>query len=184
MAEQLVASPAHFDSERDRQLFLELRRRLWDYEPLRATLPDFELDVRHGTVRLSGRVRTLAMKEIAGYICARVDGAAVIRNELVSDTEVVRAVADALAADPKLAPLCLYVDVRDGVATLSGDLPSPELEGRAVETTRNVSVVKDVNSELVVRPPVRWPTAPPPKPAEAAQGAADGTDNTSSGKVS
>jgi osmotically-inducible protein OsmY len=165
LAEQLVASPAQFNSEEDRGLFLELRGQLWEYEPLRATLPDFQLDVRHGTVWLSGRVRTLAMKEIVGYICKRADRVGVVENNLVSDTEVVRAVADALAADPELGPLCLRVDARDGVVTLSGDLPDAGLERRALEAARNVAVVQDVASELVVRPPARWPTAPRPKPA-------------------
>ena len=167
MAEQLVATPASFNREADKRLFLAVRRRLWDYEPLRASHPQLELEVSHGTMRLGGRVRTLAMKEIVGYLCQRQEGVAVVRNELISDTEVVRRVADALAEDPQLGPLCLRVDARDGVATLSGDLPGAELESRAVEVARGAPGVADVISELVVRRPQRPPTAPPPKAAEA-----------------
>ena len=168
MAEQLLAEPASFELEADRRLFHAIRRRLWDYEALRASHPRLELDVHHGTVRLGGRVRTLAMKESAGYLCRRDDGVAVVRNDVISDTEVVRDVAAALAADPELGPLCLRVDVRDGVATLSGDLPAPELEATALEAARQVRSVEDVISNLTVRPAARPPTAPLPKPAAPA----------------
>lgn len=159
----LAAEPAEFEDEADRRLFLAVRRHLWEYEPLRATRPRLELDAHHGTVRVWGRVRTQAMKEIVGYLCGRAEGVAVVSNELVSDTELVRQVADALAADESLAPLCPRVDARDGVVTLSGELPSPELEARALEAARSVPDLADVVSELVVRRQARPPTAPAPK---------------------
>ncbi len=168
MSEQLVAAPATFARESDKRLFMELRRRLWEYEPLRATRMPFELDVTHGTVRLSGRVRTRAMKEIAGYICQRIDGVGVVRNDLVSDTEVVRQVADALAVEPDLARLCLRVDARDGVATLSGELPNADIEQRALDAARLAPGVGEVVSELVVRRRIRPSTAPLPGPTETA----------------
>ncbi len=172
MAEQLVAEPHVFELEADRRLFLELRRRLWDYEPLRASRPELDLEVTHGTVLVRGRARTLAMKEIVGYFCQRVEGVTAVRNELISDTEVEREVADALAAEPELGPLCLLVDARNGVATLSGDLPRPELEVRAVEAARSAPGVVDVMSELAVRPQQRPPTAPPHRAAEPSGSAA------------
>lgn len=165
MAEQLLAEPASFEREADRRLFNAIRRRLWDYEALRATHPKLELEVHHGSIRLGGRVRTQAMKEIAGYLCRREDEVGVVRNEIVSDTEVVYDVAAALASEPQLGPLCLRVDVRDGIATLSGELPAPDLEASALEAARRVPTVEDVFSNLTVRPPTRPPTAPPPQPA-------------------
>jgi osmotically-inducible protein OsmY len=166
LAEELVAEPRAFEREADKRLFLELRRRLWDYEPLRASHPDLDLEVTHGMVLVRGRVRTLAMKEIVGYLCQRREGVTAVRNQLISDAEVEREVADALAADPELGPLCLRVDARNGVATLSGDLPRPELEARSVEVARSAPNVVDVMSELVVRLAQRPPTAPPRKSAE------------------
>ena len=171
MADQFAAAPATFERESDKRLFMELRRVLWDYEPLRATRPRLDLDVTHGTARLSGRVRTLAMKQIAGYLCRRVEGVGAVRNELISDTEVQRQVADALAVDDELGPLCLRVDARDGVATLSGDLPSPEFEERALQAARMAPGVAEVVSELLVRRPGRPPTAPTPGAAEPAKAA-------------
>jgi osmotically-inducible protein OsmY len=165
LSEQLLAEPASFEREEDRRVFHDVRRRLHDYEALRATHPRLELEVHHGAVRLSGRVRTQAMKEIVGYLCRQVDEVAVVRNEVVSDTEVVRQVADALATDPTVGPLCLRVDVRDGVATLSGDLPSAELEAQAVAAAGQAEAAEAIVSALVVRPAVRPPTAPAPSGA-------------------
>jgi osmotically-inducible protein OsmY len=170
VSEHLIAAPQSFAREGDQRLFMELRRRLWEYEPLRATHGQLDLDVTHGTVRLTGRVRTQAMKEIIGYICLRAEGVGVVRNDLVSDTEVVRGVADALLRDAELAPLCIRVDARDGVATLSGELPSAELEARALEVARTAPTAAEVVSELVVRHRQRPPTSPA-RPAAAPAGA-------------
>jgi osmotically-inducible protein OsmY len=170
MFERTIAEPPNGLKGADRRLFLAVRRRLLDHEPLRASHPQLGLDVDGGTVRLGGRVRTLALKEIAGYLCKRLEGVQEVRNELLSDTEVQRQVADALAADDKLGPLCLRVDVRDGVASLSGDLPTPELEEQAVRVARRAPGVADVRSELAVRPPQRPPTAPS-KPLPVAEAA-------------
>ena len=165
MVERLATEPRSFESDVDQRLFQAARRELWKYEPLRATQPQLELEARHGTLRVAGRVRTQAIKEIVGYICLRLAGAAVIRNELVSDTEVVRQVADAMAADPVVGPLCLRVDVRDGIATLSGELPSAELEQLVVAAAQQAPDAADIVSNLVVRRASRPPTAPEPKPA-------------------
>jgi osmotically-inducible protein OsmY len=170
VAEQLVAASGPFEQEADKRLFLALRRRLLEYEPLRSTRPQVELNVKHGMVQITGRVRTLAMKEIVGYLCRRMDGVVSVRNELVSDTELNRRVADALAADPELAPLCIKIDARDGMTTLAGELPGPDLEPRAIEAARSVPDVEDVISQLTVRRRERPPTAPLHPAAEATSG--------------
>lgn len=179
MAEQLVAAPDTFAREADKRLFHEARRVLWEYEPLRATHPQLNLTVEHGVVRISGRVRTLAMKEIASYLLRRLPGVVRVQNELLADTELVRRVADVLAADPDLGPLCLRVDARDGVVTLAGDIPHPELEERALAVARRTPEVLDVISQITVRPPQRPPTAPAKKP-EAPESAPATADSAAS----
>jgi osmotically-inducible protein OsmY len=169
LAEVLLAQPGSFERESDRRIFLALRRRLWEYEALRATRPELDLQVHQGIVRVRGRVRTQAMKEIAGYLLAREEGVNAVENELISDTEVIRDVADALALDEELAPLCLVVDARAGIATLSGELPDPALEQRAVEAAAAVPSVVSVISNLQVRRRQRPPTAPAARPAEVAE---------------
>jgi osmotically-inducible protein OsmY len=171
LAEVLLAQPGSFERESDRRIFLSLRKRLWEYEALRATRPELDLEVRHGAVRLRGRVRTLAMKEIAGYLLAREEGVGTVQNELISDTEVIRDVADALALDEQLAPLCLVVDARAGIVTLSGELPEPALEQRAVDVAAAVPSAVSVISNLVVRHRERPPTAPAARLTEAVEAA-------------
>ena len=72
-------------------------------------------------MRLQGRVRTSAIKEIAEFLLLRVPGIRAVGNELISDPEVVRAVADAIAADPELGPTCPIIESRDGVVILVGN---------------------------------------------------------------
>jgi len=150
-AEQVIGSPRSL-SGADRALFLAIRKTLWNYEPLRATRPALGVEVEDGRVRLSGRMRTLAMKEIAEYLLRRVDGVRAVRNDVVADPEVVRAVADALAADDKLAPVCIRVDVRNGDVLLMGTVADEGLVQRAQDVAGSVPQVSSVQSRLVVSP--------------------------------
>jgi osmotically-inducible protein OsmY len=139
--------------EEDRHLYASIRKALWDYEPLRATRPVLDISVRDGLVRLQGRVRTLAIKEISEYLLLRIPGIRAVANDLVADPEVVRAVADAFASDSELGPACPIVEVRDGIVILAGQLPSEELAQRAVEVALSVPSVVSVTTHLRVMPP-------------------------------
>jgi osmotically-inducible protein OsmY len=139
--------------EAERHLLVSIRKTLWEYEPLRATRPVLDISVRDGLVRLQGRVRTSAIKEIAEFLLLRVPGIRAVGNELISDPEVVRAVADTIAADPDLGPTCPIIESRDGVVVLAGTMPSEELARRAVELATTVPTVVSVNSHLRVVPP-------------------------------
>ena len=59
----------------------------------------------------------------------------------------------ALLADKKLAGLNLGVSVRDGVATLWGPVPSPDLARRAEVRLRQVTGISDVVSECTLFKP-------------------------------
>jgi osmotically-inducible protein OsmY len=152
MAAEEIIRGADDLPEADRRLLAVIRKTLWDYEPLRATRPTLNVDVDAGRVRLQGRVRTLAIKEIAEYSVHRLAGVRAVRNDLVADPEVVRAVADAIADDPELGPLCPRLDARDGVVVLTGDVPSEDVGSRLVELVSGVPLVEDVTSYLQVRP--------------------------------
>jgi osmotically-inducible protein OsmY len=139
--------------EADRHLLVSIRKTLWNYEPLRATRPVLDISVREGLVRLRGRVRTSAIKEIAEFLLLRVPGIRAVGNELISDPEVVRAVADAIAADPELGPTCPIIESRDGVVILAGTMPSEDLARRVVDVAASVPTVVSVNNVLRVAPP-------------------------------
>lgn len=150
MAEQSIGFGEGL-KESDRALSLEIRKTLWNYEPIRATRPSLHVQIEDGLVYLSGRLRTMAMKEIAEYMVLRISGVRALRNEISTDPDVVRAVADALAADDGLAPACVQVQARDGEVTLSGSVPDGALISRALELASGVPMVKDVHSRLVVQ---------------------------------
>src|SRR6187402_922552 len=90
--------------EADRRVLTVIRKALLDYEPLRATRPILEVTVHDGLVHMRGRVRTSAIKEIAELLVHQLPPVRAVRNELTADPEVIRAVADAFAADPELGP--------------------------------------------------------------------------------
>ena len=138
-------------SDKDADLVDRVRKALWEYEPLRATRPRLEVHVDGGRVTLSGRMRTLAMKEISEYLLRRLDGVNAVRNDIVADPEVIQAVADALATDPELGPLCIRVDARDGDVVLAGDIPSEALADRALDVASRVPVAERVGSRMIVR---------------------------------
>ena len=138
-------------SDEDADLVDRVRKVLWEDEPLRATKPRLVVQVDGGRVTLSGRMRTLAMKEISEYLLRRLDGVNAVRNDVVADPEVIQAVADALATDPELGPLCIRVDARDGDVVLAGDIPSEALADRALDVASRVPVAERVGSRMIVR---------------------------------
>ena len=58
----------------------------------------------------------------------------------------------ALLNDPVLAGLRIQASAAAGVVTLSGTARSPEQAARAVEVARRVQGVRDVISQIAVRP--------------------------------
>lgn len=138
----------------ERQLMELIRKTLLAYEPLRATRPVLDVTINQGLVRLIGRVRTSAIKEIAELLVLQLPGVRAVRNDLLSDPEVVRAVADAFADDPEIGPACPIIESRDGVVILVGDVPSEAAARRAVEIASAVPLVASVTSHLKIVAPV------------------------------
>lgn len=152
MAEQELIRTDHAASEEDWELVPRIRKALSNYEPLRATRPALDVSVDDGRVHLRGRMRTMAMKEIAEYLVRRIDGVRAVRNDIVADPETIRAVADALAVDDQLGPACIQVDSRNGEVILMGSVPDEALIGRALDIAAGVPHVDGAKSRLVVRP--------------------------------
>jgi osmotically-inducible protein OsmY len=153
--------------EADRRVLSVIRKTLLDYEPLRATRPLLEVTVRDGLVHMRGRVRTSAIKEIAELLVFQLAPVRAVRNDLVSDPEVVRAVADAFAEDPDLGPACPVIEARDGVVIIIGDVPDEDVARRGVEIATAVPLVASVNSFLRVAPP-------PPAVVPSSNGSSNG----------
>jgi osmotically-inducible protein OsmY len=137
----------------DRHLLELIRSTLLNYEPLRATRPVLDISINQGLVRLDGRVRTSAIKEVAELLVLQLNGVRAVRNALVADPEVVRAVADAFSGDPEVGPACPIIEARDGIVILVGDVPSEAVARRAFDLASAVPLVASVTSNLQVAVP-------------------------------
>jgi hypothetical protein len=146
----VVRAPERELQRDEKKLYTRVRRVLWDYEPLRASHAEIYIDVDGDQVRLRGRVRTEPQKLIAGMLVERMPEVGGVVNELVSDPEVIRAVADALASDERTAPYVLRVDSRHGVVTLRGQVASEAIQDAALEMAASVPMVATVRNQLTV----------------------------------
>jgi osmotically-inducible protein OsmY len=155
-------------AEADRELAVNIRKVLLDYEPIRATRPPLEIDVQEGRVHLQGRMRTLAMKEIAEYKIMRLEGVRAVRNDVLTDPEVVRRVTDALASDAGLGPLCIQVDARYGNVVLAGRIPSGTAADRAMQIAATAPGVENVVNRMRIVAPSE-PAAGRPAPSSTSE---------------
>jgi len=146
----VVRAPERELQKHEKKLYTRARRVLWDYEPLRASHAEIFIDVEDQHVRLRGRVRTLPQKIIAEALIRRMSDVESVDNAIIADPEIVRAVADALAQDERVAPYVLRVDARHGIVYLRGEVPSEELQAVAVEIASRVSLVSSVRNHLTV----------------------------------
>ncbi len=143
----------------EKKLYSRVRQTLLQYEPLRASHAAIEIDVQGRMVRLHGRVRTIAQKIVAEALVKRMSDVEMLSNELISDAEVTREVANALAYDERTAPYVIRVDVRHGVAHLLGEVPNEETRRVAGEVAARAPHVADVRDELTVGGPTFKPYA-------------------------
>jgi osmotically-inducible protein OsmY len=162
----------------EKKLWVKVRQALWDYEPLRASHAEIRIDVQGRTVRLSGRVRTLSQKVIAGVLVQRLPEVDTVANGLLADAEVVQSVADVLAGDERTAPYVIQVEARHGVVTLRGEVASEATGRAAVELASQAPSVAAVHDRLTLGGPTYRPYAL--RPASQAAPAADGTAAASS----
>jgi len=163
----VIRAPARELERAEKKLYTRVRRVLWDYEPLRASHAEIDIAVAGGTVHLRGRVRTLPQKLIARVLVERMTDVGEVINELVSDPEVVRAVADALAQDERTAAYVIRVDSRHGVVVLRGEVPSDAVVQAAIEIAATVPLVSSVRNALAVSGDAR-PAVALARPSSAA----------------
>ncbi len=143
----------------EKKLWGLVRKTLWEYEPLRASHAEIDIDVHGRNVRLAGRVRTLPQKIVAETLVKRLPEVEMVSDELISDTEVVRAVADTLAQDARTAPYVIRVDSRHGVVSLEGTVPNEKTRKSALEVAARAPFVALVRDRLTLGGETYRPTA-------------------------
>jgi osmotically-inducible protein OsmY len=146
----VVRAPDRKLAQAEKKLYSQVRRVLWDYEPLRASHAEIFIDVDAQSVRLRGRVRTLPQKLIAEMLVERMADVGTVTDELIADPDVVRAVADALAQDERTAAYVLRVDCRHGLVILRGEVPSVAVQQAALDIASGVPVVNSVRNQLTI----------------------------------
>jgi len=67
----VVRAPDRNLERHEKRLHSQVRRVLWDYEPLRASHAEIFIEIEGSTIRLRGRVRTLPQKLIAAMLVER-----------------------------------------------------------------------------------------------------------------
>ncbi len=167
MSWPLGTQERHLQGE-EKKLFSRVRQTLWEYEPLRASHAEINIHVQGRRVRLAGRVRTIAQKVVAEALVKRLDEVEMLSNELVSDAELTRWVADVLARDERTAPYVLQVDTRHGVVTLQGQVPNEETRKAAVAVASTAPHVALVREKLAIGGPRYKPYALSPASEEPA----------------
>lgn len=143
----------------EKRLYVQARRALWDYEPMRASHAQVLIEVQGRELRLSGRVRTLAQKVLAEAFVKRLPGVSAVTNELIADAEVVRSVADALARDSRTAPYVLRVSAHHGAALLEGEVPDEATRRAAVEVAAIAPLASSIRERLTTGAPSLPPEA-------------------------
>jgi osmotically-inducible protein OsmY len=157
----VVRAPDRELERGEKKVYSRVRRVLWDYEPLRASHAEIFIDVDGSNIRLRGRVRTSPQKLIAAMLVERMAEVGAVTNDLIADPDVIRSVADALAQDDRTAPYVIRVDSRHGIITLTGEVPTPEVEQAAIDIASGVPLVLTVRDKLTIGgetlPPVSLP---------------------------
>ncbi len=127
---------------------------LWRWEPIRARdLGTVQVIVQGSTAVLRGIVASDAHKYAASRLAEAVSGIGQVVNELVTDEELERHIAVALASDEVVRHLRIAVRAAMGTARLYGVVPTLEIADRARAVALTVPGLAGIESKLqVVRP--------------------------------
>ncbi len=135
---------------------------LADSDAVKAS--EINLETYEGEVQLAGFVATDAEKAAAATIASRVDGVKSVDNSLVvsapgrsagqtlDDQTAETKIKAALLGDEVVAGHEVNVEVRRGVALLSGFAETSEQKSRAGTLAGQVKGVSDVRNAVIVKP--------------------------------
>lgn len=152
--------PAQRDLHGDeKKLYMRVRQTLWDYEPLRASHAEIGIAIDGQDVHLTGRTRTRPQKILAHLLASRVKEVGTVTSDVIADPEIVRSVADTLAASEVTAPYVIQVDCRHGAVILKGEVATEEVRQAAVALAARVPTVLAVQDRMTIGGPTHPPVA-------------------------
>src|ERR1019366_2535427 len=164
-------SMAKADSHIKHDVLEELK---WD---TRVNETDVGVQVKGGTVTLTGTVDSWAARVAAQNAAHRVAGVLDVANDMRvklpgsferNDTDIAKAVRVALEWDTLVPHERIRTTVSNGVVTLEGTLDYWSQYEDAVRAVRNLAGVTAIKKLMAVEPP------PPRPPADAGRGAPEG----------
>jgi osmotically-inducible protein OsmY/uncharacterized protein YrrD len=133
----------------DSAIAADVDQALWSDEVIRALdLETIDVAVCDGVVMLSGYATTPTSKVRAERAARQVPGVLRVENRIVTDGEVVVAVAQALARDPRTHRARIFVHAEHGVVTLNGELENPDVRAAAEEVAASVAQVRGVVNDI------------------------------------
>ena len=115
-----------------------------------------EFQVNNGIVTLSGHAASYAEIREAELLAGEVRGVLSVVNEVTlkfekqNDTDLKNMIMDKINRDVYLVDLPIKVDVKKGIATLTGSVGTLYQKERAASDAFNILGVADVNNELTV----------------------------------
>lgn len=127
----------------DLDILAGIEEALWQDSVIRTfDKNSLKVEVRNGIVFLSGHMASLRLKQVEELI-RTVQGVAGVRNEIVDDSDLVMAVALALAADPRTEPYLIRVGAFHGWIYLMGQVPA-DVAQAAEEVAAQVPDVRGI----------------------------------------
>lgn len=117
---------------------------------------DTDVDAKEGTVTLTGKVDTDAVKSEAEQVARKVEGVRGVNNQLqvvpeakrsevnAADEKIKDAIGKLMDSDPNLQNLSLSIDSNAGVVSLDGSVDTLDQLWKAAQVIRKVPGVKSV----------------------------------------
>jgi osmotically-inducible protein OsmY len=146
---QFEARPVYLPDDEVQQAVYDALRAVG---PLRYTaLRQVDVEVRNGVARLSGHVPNELHRQEAVRVAAATPGVVRVEDELLSDEQLVKAVAVAMLPHPELQPSRITIRANLGTVILEGELDSPREVELAATVATAVPGVTSVDNRLRVR---------------------------------
>jgi len=133
----------------DQAIRADVERALWEHAPVHThDSYTVGVTVSGGHAVLRGHTRTTADRLQIEQVTRTVPGVHSVTNTIIADGELVNAVAQAPANDPRLHGLRVFVRVTHGIVTLGGEVPGAEARRTAGEIAAGVPGVRRVVNEV------------------------------------
>lgn len=133
----------------DHELAAEVDRALWEDDLLRETDYDaIDIAVREGVVMLSGYVGSPVSKTRAEQLARAVPGVLAVENRLITDGEVVNAVAQALGNNSSTRGQPVHIYAQRGVVYLSGEVGDAAIRAAAEACAADIGLVRGIVNQI------------------------------------